>query len=62
MIITDKIDVDDKILASGGFTDVRCAKYMGELVAVKTIRIDVAALDDPRKIRKVSINWSSFIT
>ena len=58
MIITDKIEVDDKILANGGFADVRCGTYIGQLVAVKTIRVDVAALDDPRKIRKVSINRS----
>lgn len=56
MIIADKIEVDDKILASGGFADVRRGKYMGQLVAVKTIRIDVTTLDDPRKIRKVSIS------
>ena len=61
-LIKDKIDVDDKILASGGFADVRCGTYMGGLVAVKTIRIDVAALDDPHKIRKVSINRSFIIT
>jgi len=59
MIITDKIEVDDKILASGGFADVRCGTYAGQLVAVKTLRVDVATLDDPRKIRKVSASGVS---
>jgi len=56
MMISDKIEVDEKILANGGFADVRCGTHMGQLVAVKTIRDDVAALGDPHKIRKVSIN------
>jgi len=58
MVITDKIEVDNKILASGGFADVRRGTYMGRLVAVKTIRIDLTTLDDPRKIRKVSTSQS----
>jgi len=58
MIVTDNIEVDHKILASGGFADVGRGKYLGQLVAVKTITVDVAALDDPRKIRKVSVNRS----
>jgi len=54
MVITDKIDVDDNILASGGFADIRCGTWKGQLVAVKTVRL--AARDDHRKIRKVSAN------
>jgi hypothetical protein len=53
MIITDKVEVPDKILSSGGFADVRSGTYMGHLVAVKTVR--VAPTDDLLKIRKVSV-------
>ena len=54
MTITEKIEVSDKILASGGFADVRCGTYMGRLVAVKTTRVQEQ--DDLFKIRKVSID------
>ena len=53
-MITDKIEVSDDILASGGFADVRTGKYLGALVAVKTMR--VAEQDSLMKIRKVSIH------
>ena len=54
MMITDSIDVEEKILASGGFSDVRCGTYLGRhRVAVKTLK--VTELDDVVKIRKVSI-------
>ena len=54
MVIAEKIEVEDEILASGGFSDVRGGIYKGHRVAVKTLR--VASRDDVRKIRKVSIN------
>jgi serine/threonine protein kinase len=54
MVITEKIEVEDMILASGGFADVRRGRYVGHLVAVKTLR--VAEQDDFLKIRKVNIN------
>ena len=54
MMITGKIEVEDKILASGGFADVRIGKYMGHLVAVKTTR--PAENDDPLWMRKVSVS------
>ena len=54
MIITESIEISDDILSNGGFADVRCGTYMGQLVVVKTTR--VAAQDDFLKIRKVSIN------
>jgi len=54
MMITGKIEVEDEILASGGFADVRIGKYMGHLVAVKTMRL--AEKDDSVKIRKVSVS------
>jgi serine/threonine protein kinase len=54
MIITEKIEVSDGILASGGFADVRCGKYMGRLVAVKTMRVPEHG--DFLKVRKVSID------
>ena len=50
------IEVSDEVLASGGFADVRSGRYMGQLVAVKTMRI--AAQDDFLKMRKVSINFA----
>ena len=52
MIITEKVEVEDKVLASGGFADVRRGTYMGHLVAVKALR--VAEQDDFVTIRKVS--------
>ena len=52
-MITDPIDVEEKVLASGGFADVRCGTYLGRHVAVKTLR--VTEYDDVAKIRKVSI-------
>ena len=54
MMITESIEISDDILSNGGFADVRCGTYMGQLVVVKTMR--VAAQDDFLKIRKVSIN------
>jgi hypothetical protein len=54
IIITERIEVEDKILASGGFADVRCGRCIGHLFAVKTLR--VAKKDDFLKIRKVSVN------
>ena len=54
MIITEKIEVEDKILVSDGFSDTRRGRYMGHLVAVKTLR--VTDLDDFPKLREVSIN------
>ena len=54
MMIAEEIKVSDKILASGGFADVRTGMYKGRLVAVKTMR--VTKQDDSRKIRKVSVN------
>jgi len=54
MMITERIEVEDKILASGGFADIRCGRHMGHLVAVKTVR--VSEQDDSLKIRKVGIS------
>ena len=54
MIITEKIEVSNQVLASGGFADVRTGTYEGHLVAVKTIRVSEQV--DFRKIRRVSIN------
>jgi len=54
MVITEKIEVEDKILANGGFADVRIGKYTGHLVAVKKLR--VAETDNFVKIRKVGTN------
>jgi len=54
MVITEKIEIEDKILANGGFADIRLGRYMGHLVAVKKLR--VAETDDFKKIRNVSIN------
>ena len=60
MIITEKIEVSDKILASGGFADVRCGTYLGHPVAVKAVR--VTAQDDFSKIRKVRTNYIFSVT
>ena len=54
MIITEKIEVSDEILASNGFVDLRPGTCMGHRITVKTMR--VTAQDDFLKIRKVSID------
>ena len=53
VIIQEKIEVSAKILASGGFSDVRRGECLGRLVAVKTLR--VLEQDNMLEIRKVSI-------
>ena len=53
MIITEEIETSDVMFASSRFADVRRGIYMGQLVAVKTMR--VAMRDDLLKIRKVNI-------
>ena len=52
MVITDRIDLDGKILASGGFADVRRGTLLGHRVAVKTLR---GTEEDNAKFKKVSI-------
>ena len=56
MIISERIEASGEVLASGGLADVRSGRYMGRLVAVKTMR--VTAQDNILKIRKVSINYT----
>ena len=60
MIITEKIEVEDRVLASGGFADIMRGTYMGGFVAVKTLR--VAEQGDHVKIRKVSTDVISLAT
>ena len=48
------IEVSNEILVSGGFADIRCKWYTGQLVAVNTMR--VAKQGNFVKIKKVSIN------
>ena len=63
MVITSGLEVSDKIIASGGFGDVRSGMYMGSAVAVKTAKV---AAKDFQKIRKVWIDnissWGSVST
>jgi hypothetical protein len=54
MIVAERIEDEDRILASGGFADIRRGSYMGHFVAVKTLR--VSKQDDFLEIRKVSID------
>ena len=51
MVLTEKVEVEDRIVASGGFADIRRGRYLGRPVAVKTMR--VAAQDNFLKTRKV---------
>ena len=53
MVISEKIEVEDKIVANGGFADVRIGRCAGSFVAVKTLR--AAETDDLQKLKKVSI-------
>jgi len=59
MTVTENIEVPDKIVASGGFADVRRGTYMGRFVAVKTVKIPEEG--DFLRIRKVSINGDFFV-
>ena len=45
--------ISDRLLACGGFADVRTGMYMGHLVAVKTMR--VAKRDNYLRLRKVGV-------
>jgi len=54
MMIAEDLKVSDKIVASGGFADIRIGTYMGHLVAVKNVR--ATEQDGFLKTRKVSIN------
>ena len=53
-MITEDIEVSDRIVASGGFADVRTGTYKGHLVAVRTLK--VTNTDDIPKIREVSVD------
>jgi len=53
-MVAENIDVSEKILANGGFADVRTGTYKGRLVAVKSMR--VSEQDDLGKLRKVSVD------
>ncbi|KAF9643108.1 kinase-like protein [Thelephora ganbajun] len=50
IMITENIEVEEEIRASGGFADVRSGRFKGSPIAVKTLR--VAVWDDSLKIRK----------
>ena len=52
-ILTGKVQVEDRLIASGGFATLRHGRYMGKLVAVKTMR--VSAQGNLSKMRGVSI-------
>jgi len=54
MMITENIEVSDKIHALSAFGEVRLGTYKGDYVAVKTAR--VPSLRDLTKTRKVNIN------
>ena len=50
-LLSDKFDVSDQIVASGGFADIRMGVFKGKNVAVKTLRL--SSRDDKAKIRRV---------
>jgi len=54
IMIRERIEVSDEILAYGGFGYVRRGTYHDNLVAVKTAK--VASRANLRRIRKVNIN------
>jgi len=54
MMITKNIQVEDKTLPSGGSADVRRGRYMGRLVAVRTMRVTEG--DSLVRIKKVNIS------
>ena len=59
MIITEEIETPDTIPASGIFVDVKRGIYMGQLVAVKTMRVPMQ--NHLLMIRKVSIEHIFFL-
>ena len=54
MMLTERIEVSDQIIAPGGFADVRTEVFKGRVVAVKTTR--VTERDNFPKIKKVKTN------
>lgn len=54
MIISDKIEVDEKIVVARGFGDIKIGRHMGHFVAMKTQR--VPPFDDLQKLKKVSLD------
>ena len=58
MILTDKVETEEKIRASGGFAVVRLGKYMGHSVAVRSLK--VAEQDNLSKLKKVSTSSLSY--
>ena len=50
-MLSSKFDTSGKIIASGGFADVRMGVFKGKDVAVKTLR--VSPKDDRAKMRRV---------
>ena len=54
MVITEKIEMSDKTLPSGGFADTRIGTHNGHLVAVKTLRI--TEQDELVEARRVSVD------
>jgi hypothetical protein len=56
LAITDKIEVSDTILASGGFADVKPGVYGDRRVAVKVLR--VSPTSEMEKIRNVRSSLS----
>ena len=53
MVVKEKIELSNNVVASGGFGDVRRGRYKDGLVAVKTAKVKPQA--NREKIRKVSI-------
>ena len=65
--ITEKIEVFDKILPSGGFADTRIGTYRGQrrLVAVKTLRVAEEKTLDVKTVRVydlLSAAWCAVLT
>jgi len=58
MVVKGQIEVQEMILASGGFADIRRGLYMGNPVAVRTVRVNVTPRVDIQKMRKVSADAS----
>ena len=52
LVIADQVEVSEKIIASGGFADVKCGVCRNHLVAVKVLRTPSGG--DMEKVHKVS--------
>ena len=58
-LLSDRFDVSGRVLACGGFTEVRMGVFKGNNVAVKSLRVSLT--NDKAKIRRVRERATIFL-